>query len=244
MKQSRTLRLILPLAAAVGCSGGGSTTGTGNPPATTTLCTDSCPYAGDGECDDGGPGAAYAVCELGTDCADCGPRTVQTSTDSPATGTGGGSSSTLDWYTSPCSDLGGTETPLGACVIPCTTDADCTIAPATNCYDPPESGYDNPFGNCGLPWDSATSDADCGPRGWVLWGDGRFCALACTTEGYPTAECPTGYGCRDHTSVGERVQCGKWYTGGAAACSDCLSTCRGLPSCCQGVGCICEAECS
>ena len=29
---------------------------------------------GDGECDDGGPGAAYAGCELGTDCTDCGPR--------------------------------------------------------------------------------------------------------------------------------------------------------------------------
>lgn len=37
-------------------------------------CSNSCPYANDGECDDGGPGAQYAECTLGTDCADCGPR--------------------------------------------------------------------------------------------------------------------------------------------------------------------------
>ncbi|HUU85220.1 MAG TPA: C1 family peptidase, partial [Phycisphaerae bacterium] len=38
------------------------------------LCTDDCAYAFDGECDDGGPGSMYSVCEYGTDCTDCGPR--------------------------------------------------------------------------------------------------------------------------------------------------------------------------
>jgi len=38
------------------------------------ICTDTCSYAGDGECDDGGPGSAYDVCAYGTDCTDCGPR--------------------------------------------------------------------------------------------------------------------------------------------------------------------------
>lgn len=37
-------------------------------------CTNSCRHAGDGDCDDGGPGSDYSLCELGTDCADCGPR--------------------------------------------------------------------------------------------------------------------------------------------------------------------------
>ena len=37
-------------------------------------CTDTCRYASDGACDDGGEGSDYALCELGTDCADCGPR--------------------------------------------------------------------------------------------------------------------------------------------------------------------------
>jgi hypothetical protein len=41
------------------------------------LCTDTCIYAGDAECDDGGPNALPDVyCVLGSDCTDCGPRSV------------------------------------------------------------------------------------------------------------------------------------------------------------------------
>lgn len=39
------------------------------------ICTDTCASARDNECDDGGPGSLYAVCQLGSDCADCGVRT-------------------------------------------------------------------------------------------------------------------------------------------------------------------------
>ncbi|MEM7604577.1 MAG: hypothetical protein AAF411_04405 [Myxococcota bacterium] len=39
-------------------------------------CTNTCNTANDGECDDGGPNSLYSVCDLGTDCADCGPRTA------------------------------------------------------------------------------------------------------------------------------------------------------------------------
>ena len=41
-------------------------------------CSNTCNYASDGVCDDGGPGsetAIYpAICSLGTDCVDCGQR--------------------------------------------------------------------------------------------------------------------------------------------------------------------------
>ncbi len=37
-------------------------------------CSDTCLFAGDGECDDGGAGAVTTVCPFGTDCADCGTR--------------------------------------------------------------------------------------------------------------------------------------------------------------------------
>ena len=37
-------------------------------------CINTCNHASDGDCDDGGPGAEYSNCELGYDCADCGPR--------------------------------------------------------------------------------------------------------------------------------------------------------------------------
>ncbi|MBW2462404.1 MAG: hypothetical protein JRH11_12220 [Deltaproteobacteria bacterium] len=38
------------------------------------LCNDSCEYSGDDDCDDGGSGSDYDLCELGTDCEDCGTR--------------------------------------------------------------------------------------------------------------------------------------------------------------------------
>ena len=38
------------------------------------LCTESCAYASDRICDDGGAGATYASCSFGSDCNDCGLR--------------------------------------------------------------------------------------------------------------------------------------------------------------------------
>lgn len=38
-------------------------------------CTGTCSDDSDGVCDDGGPGAEYTLCEFGSDCTDCGPRT-------------------------------------------------------------------------------------------------------------------------------------------------------------------------
>lgn len=37
-------------------------------------CDNSCEYAFDGTCDDGGENAEYSVCALGSDCLDCGSR--------------------------------------------------------------------------------------------------------------------------------------------------------------------------
>ena len=38
----------------------------------TSACTNTCNYAFDFECDDGGPGSMHSLCPLGTDCFDCG----------------------------------------------------------------------------------------------------------------------------------------------------------------------------
>ena len=48
-------------------------------------CLESCTYASDGTCDDGGPGAAYASCALGTDCTDCGVRVMPSPPPPPPT---------------------------------------------------------------------------------------------------------------------------------------------------------------
>jgi hypothetical protein len=63
-----------------------------------TLCTNTCQYAMDGACDDGGAGAAFSVCDLGTDCADCGSRMGGSGSSSS-----GGSSGTPRALGEPCS---------------------------------------------------------------------------------------------------------------------------------------------
>jgi hypothetical protein len=40
----------------------------------TVVCLDTCFWANDGVCDDGGTNSVTDVCSLGTDCADCGSR--------------------------------------------------------------------------------------------------------------------------------------------------------------------------
>jgi len=46
------------------------------PPAPPVIagCGETCNWSSDGACDDGGPGATYVECPLGTDCQDCGHR--------------------------------------------------------------------------------------------------------------------------------------------------------------------------
>ena len=39
-------------------------------------CTESCHYAADGDCDDGGLGSEYDACQVGSDCTDCGVRVL------------------------------------------------------------------------------------------------------------------------------------------------------------------------
>ena len=42
----------------------------------TAGCSNTCNHAEDGDCDDGGPGAEFDGCDEGTDCLDCGIRTI------------------------------------------------------------------------------------------------------------------------------------------------------------------------
>jgi hypothetical protein len=57
-----------------GSGGSGGSGGTGGSDEPVELCDDTCYSPNDGDCDDGGSGSDYDICELGTDCSDCGPR--------------------------------------------------------------------------------------------------------------------------------------------------------------------------
>jgi hypothetical protein len=66
----------------VGCNCWGCCTVGPSPPSSPLAppelegCGDSCHFAADGYCDDGGQGAQYTDCGLGTDCMDCGQRSM------------------------------------------------------------------------------------------------------------------------------------------------------------------------
>lgn len=64
------------------------------------LCSNTCQYAYDGECDDGGPNADYSLCPCGTDCADCAERSqADCGGSSSSSSSGGGySESMFDGY--------------------------------------------------------------------------------------------------------------------------------------------------
>ena len=78
-----------------GSSSGGSSSGGG-------ICTNTCQYANDGVCDDGGPGSTYNVCTYGTDCNDCGIRYGTSSSGGSSSGSssssGGGTTGQLMVY--------------------------------------------------------------------------------------------------------------------------------------------------
>jgi hypothetical protein len=91
------------------------------PPAQTGgICTNTCPTSHDSECDDGGPGSLYSICEYGSDCADCGVRQPQgsggggmicnnscpTANDSECDDGGPGSLYSICAYGSDCNDCG------------------------------------------------------------------------------------------------------------------------------------------
>eukprot|EP00966_Prymnesium_polylepis_P159099 3676920-Prymnesium_polylepis.1 len=46
-------------------------------------CGETCSYSADGDCDDGGAGAEFTACLIGTDCTDCGVRLAQPPPPSP-----------------------------------------------------------------------------------------------------------------------------------------------------------------
>lgn len=86
MKRFMFMLLVLVLCGGQNCSNSGNGPSDDNSDdngndSSDVLCMDTCDWAGDGVCDDGGPDAEYDVCAYGTDCADCGPREDESGDD-------------------------------------------------------------------------------------------------------------------------------------------------------------------
>jgi len=162
--------------------------------ATSWLCENTCQYAFDNECDDGGPDSLYDLCPLGTDCADCGPRSVVT-----------------EWQAcsvdADCPEI--CDTARGVCVG-CRSRADCGHGAYCNqmtgqCYEPEECADE---ADCGGAWcDTDTNtcipcerDAQCGYA--------QFCNTA-TGLCYELDECRSDADCLNGCDIesGYCVRC-------------------------------------
>lgn len=148
------------------------------------MCLNTCVYAGDGECDDGGAGSLYAVCGLGTDCMDCGVRraedfesligedgmmcsdTCRTSSDGECDDGGPDSLYSICAYGSDCADCGPREPRLPSEVVPAATPIGedgmmctdtCGSSGDNECDD---GGPDSLYSICTYGSDCS----DCGPR--------------------------------------------------------------------------------
>ena len=128
-----------------------------------SLCEDSCEYAGDGDCDDGGSNSAYDICDIGTDCTDCGERL-----DGDADGS---------FDSDDCDDNDPSVNPGAIDIGNDGIDQDCDGADFTGLCDDScqypgdgdcdDGGSESLFDLCEL----GTDCSDCGPR-WDGDGDG------------------------------------------------------------------------
>jgi len=143
------------------------------------LCADTCRWAADGECDDGGPGSGYDLCEIGTDCTDCGPR--------PAAGS--------------CASVGepcdGTTCCDGLTCDHDSTASTCQPPPGTRCEDTCHWAKDGECDDGGPGSDHdlcelGTDCTDCGPR-----------ATGCLTS----EDCPSGRYCRSDDRCASPGEC-------------------------------------
>ena len=165
------------------------------------ICSNTCSYSYDSECDDGGPGSDYSICGFGTDCADCGVRSDEDYNS------GGGSSS------------GGSNFGCASGEENCVCNNDCSDAFDGVCDD---GGTGSGTTICNIGSDCG----DCGPRylncgencDTLTFNAGNFptvSAHGCATDdngicedGGPGAESHTCAFGQDSTDCGARAVSG------------------------------------
>lgn len=173
---------------------GPRTTGDAFPvPTPGALCTNTCSTANDNECDDGGPNSMYAICALGSDCNDCGPRGAEalppagseicqnscsTAFDNECDDGGPGSMYSICALGSDCNDCGprivGTIEQIAPIVAGGVCSNTCGSANDNECDD---GGPNSLYNVCRY----GTDCGDCGPRP-PTGGCSNSCATANDNE--------------------------------------------------------------
>jgi hypothetical protein len=132
-----------------------------------------------------------------------------------------------DPQSSSCTDQGGMTAPSGACLLPCSKSSDCPNGDtcrwgmwcADYCYGGPSECKDG--WECRMGLGIGTCDIPCSPS------------------------CPATWECEEHSIDDGYFRClpPNLYGPSSKMCTDCLSGCKGMSSCCSGCGCVCESSC-
>ena len=184
----------------VACGGGDDGGGGGGGGDPTMICTNSCEFANDGECDDGGEGADFDECSLGTDCGDCGPRTVDTNTGTADAGSGqgcpGGCPVNQSCILDECVDNNNGGDDNGEEGDTCSCDG---------------TGVENTYVQCSGTSDGCTGFGGTGQLSCLGGETGSgTCNYFCSSSDEGTqGSCPSGYTCSN--SGLESVAGGQWY---------------------------------
>lgn len=161
-------------------------------------CDNSCVLAFNGRCNDGGPGSSSAICDLGTDCLDCGPRGLTEETGGCCAG---GSCSILS--ATGCAIVGGTFQGTGSSCTPdpcatsvptgaCCSQGTCTMRTSSECAAIGGATYAGDGADCAV--------TDCpAPIEYVVWYTGNVCCwgaphlLLTTRESFERPELASSY---------------------------------------------------
>ncbi len=198
-------------------------------------CTETCPYSGDGDCDDGGDGSAYSVCEFGTDCRDCGSRGTAApptpSTDPAPSEPATTCSDTCRYARDGACDDGGEGSTYSECAL------------GTDCSDCGSRGASSstPVAACGDGWCDAgesceTCSADCGvcpASGCAIPGHGTDAEDGGSCSTLESWRCV--YSARYGSTVSQVCRSGRWLNFHTSPRS-CDACCGSYSSDCRQAG--------
>jgi hypothetical protein len=131
-------------------------------PVAPAICMNTCAYAFDSTCSDGGPGSELSYCAYGTDCLDCGPRPVLPPPSPAPPAFPGGVITCLDTCAPSPPFSGGTyyasngiceDGGPGSSAAWCRLGTDCTDCGPRSTYRPPPPPPRAPQCSNGLPLD-------------------------------------------------------------------------------------------
>ena len=163
------------------------------------MCSDTCSYAGDEDCDDGGPGSHYSMCAFGSDCTDCGPRCDH----------GGNALGHPSYCSEAC--------PCGHGEGDCDNDAQCTGGATCTDNIGATYGWSPGIDVCLVPTHAPTRAPTPCDHGGNALGHPSYCSEACPCE-HEEGDCDNDAQCTGGTTCTDNIGATYGWSAGTDVC--------------------------